>query len=277
MRKPAKERTLKRLRKSLTEIDDLWTKDEDSYEFQRWIRGARTAISNAFGDQSRHLSDFNSIDYTTPIGYWDDLGDRFEHTDDPFKKGLGLATAILESMVDEVEEYWEEVHLPEDALNRSETKPNAAAINSNEIFIIHGRDDGSKNSVARFLESLDLVPTILSELPAQGQTIIEKFESQSGVEFAVALLTSDDKGSLRDEERNNLRARQNVVFELGFFIGKLGRGRVCALTKGDLEIPSDYAGVEYIPLDDLGAWKMELFKELREAGFNIDADRLVGA
>ena len=117
---------------------------------------------------------------------------------------------------------------------------------------------------------------ILSELPARGQTIIEKFDSSSDVGFAVALLTPDDAGALSGQAELGPRARQNVIFELGFFIGKLGRGRVCALTKGEPEIPSDYAGVEYIPLDDHGAWRMRLFRELRAAGFEIDADRLVG-
>ena len=90
----------------------------------------------------------------------------------------------------------------------------------------------------------------------------------------MALLTPDDVGALKNEEKNlKLRARQNVVFELGYFLGRLGRERVCALTKGDVEIPSDYDGVVYIPLDDSEGWKMKLIKELKNVGFDVDANK----
>ena len=64
-----------------------------------------------------------------------------------------------------------------------------------------------------------------------------------------------------------------MIFEFGYFIGKLGRKRVCALVKGDVEKPSDYDGVLYIPLDDSDGWKMRLITELKTAGFNVDANR----
>ena len=119
---------------------------------------------------------------------------------------------------------------------------------------------------------------ILSDKSSRGKTIIEKFEAHSDVGLALALLTPDDSGAARGDvnDGSRFRARQNVIFELGFFIGKLGRARVCALTKGDLEIPSDYSGVVYITLDDDGGWKLTLLKELRAAGFSIDANALIG-
>ena len=107
-----------------------------------------------------------------------------------------------------------------------------------------------------------------------GRTIIEKFESHAHVGFAVALLTPDDVGSLKNEKPNlKSRARQNVIFEFGYFIGKLGRERVCALVKSDVEKPSDYDGVLYIPLDDFGGWEKKLIKELKSAGYDVDANR----
>ena len=114
---------------------------------------------------------------------------------------------------------------------------------------------------------------ILDEQASQGKTIIEKFESHAQVRFAIALLTPDDTGSLSNDDTPRPRARQNVIFELGFFIGRLGRYRVCALTNGEveIEIPSDYSGVVYIPMDD-GGWKFGLVKELKAAGFNVDAN-----
>jgi predicted nucleotide-binding protein len=90
----------------------------------------------------------------------------------------------------------------------------------------------------------------------------------------VVLLTPDDIGYLSGEERApRLRARQNVIFELGFFVGSLGRNRVCVLKKGDIELPSDWLGIVYMPLEDLG-WQLELARELRAAGFDIDLNKL---
>ena len=144
-----------------------------------------------------------------------------------------------------------------------------------QIFVVHGRDDGTKAMVARVLEQLELEPIILQEQPNQGRTIIEKFEDYAQVGFAVILCTPDDVGALESAQDNlRPRPRQNVVLEWGFFLGKIGRNRVCALIKGDMEIPSDYAGVIYLPLDDAGAWQIRLVAELQNAGFPVDANKL---
>ena len=119
--------------------------------------------------------------------------------------------------------------------------------------------------MARFLEQLELSPIILHEQPNQGRTIIEKFEEYSDVGFAVVLLTPDDVGGPADESSTQRpRARQNVILELGFFLGKLGRERTCALLVDDVEIPSDYDGVLYIPMDDQDAWRFPLIRELKK-------------
>ena len=112
----------------------------------------------------------------------------------------------------------------------------------------------------------------MHEQPNRGATIIEKFETHSDVAFAVALLTGDDEGRTLGGVLKK-RARQNVLFEFGFFIGKLGRHRVCALVDDGVEIPSDYQGVIYIPADSGGKWKMELVRELKAAGLEVDANR----
>ena len=147
---------------------------------------------------------------------------------------------------------------------------------SNKVFVIHGHDEGARETVARFLEKLESQPIILHEQANKGRTIIEKFEDHADVPFAVVLLTPDDVGKLKDEKSDlKPRARQNVILELGFFLGRLGRGRVCPLVKGDVETPSDYDGVVFTKLDDAGAWKMKLVQELKAAGFDIDANRVV--
>lgn len=114
----------------------------------------------------------------------------------------------------------------------------------------------------------------MHEQPNSGRTIIEKLEGHLDVDFAVVLLTPDDVGGLAgDPPRLQNRARQNVVLELGLFIGALGRGRVCALYKGDLELPSDFDGVVYVPMDDAGGWRLLLAREMKQAGMNVDLNR----
>jgi len=144
-------------------------------------------------------------------------------------------------------------------------------ISGNKVFLVHGHDESARESTARFLEKLGLEPIILHEQPNAGRTIIEKVEKYAEVAFAVVLLTPDDVGgSASDPQALNSRARQNVILELGYFIGRLGRAHVAALLKGDVEKPSDYDGVVYIVMDTGGAWKIQLARELKTAGLNID-------
>lgn len=142
------------------------------------------------------------------------------------------------------------------------------------VFLVHGRDEATKDSVALFFVRGGLGPIILHEKPNKGRTIIEKFEDYSDVAYAVVLLTADDVGGIcSNNQKLQPRARQNVVFEFGFFMGKLGRNKVCALCQEGVEKPSDIDGLVYIPLDKNGAWKMQLAKELKSAGLDIDLDK----
>ena len=146
----------------------------------------------------------------------------------------------------------------------------------NLVFIVHGRDDALLQRVARFLESLEIKPIILFEQAGKGQTIIEKLEANSNVGFAIVLLTPDDLGRIASSDKElNPRARQNVILELGYFIGKLGRNFVGVLYDESVELPSDYRGVEYIKLDLEGAWKMKIAKEMKEAGLTIDMNKAI--
>lgn len=147
-------------------------------------------------------------------------------------------------------------------------------VDRNKVFVVHGHDSGTKETVARFLEQQGLQPVILHEQPSRGMTIPEKLIANSNVGFAVVLLTPDDFGRAKTDAEDKPRARQNVVLELGFFIGRLGREKVCALLKDPVEFPSDYFGIVYVPWDDAGAWKMELAKEMRAAGYDIDLNKV---
>lgn len=142
-----------------------------------------------------------------------------------------------------------------------------------KIFLVHGHDTTILHQVARLLEQLDIEPIVLFEQPGKGQTIIEKLESNSNVAFAVVILTPDDVGKALAEDNLKPRARQNVVFELGYFIGRLNRTRVSVLYDESIELPSDYRGVEYIKIDIDGAWKLKLAKEMKAAGLDIDMNK----
>lgn len=161
-------------------------------------------------------------------------------------------------------------------LSALEKKTRERASFGQEVFLVHGHDEASKESVSRFIEKLGFKAIILHEQPNAGRTIIEKFEDYSNVGFAIVLLTPDDIGATRDNAtKKKPRARQNVILELGYFIAKLGRERVCALYKEEIELPSDIYGLLYVPLDMAGAWRLSLAKEMRHAGLPVDMNKAI--
>ena len=146
----------------------------------------------------------------------------------------------------------------------------------NRVFIVHGHDESAQNKAARFVERLGLEAIILHEKASSGRTIIEKIEHYSDAGFAIVLYTPDDVGNVKSEPDNlNVRARQNVVFEHGYLIGKLGRQNVTALVDGKLELPNDISGVVYIRLDEGSAWQLQLAKEMKQSGYKIDMNKLI--
>jgi hypothetical protein len=139
------------------------------------------------------------------------------------------------------------------------------------IFIVHGHDEAMKEEVANFVREIGHNPIILHERPNLGRTVIEKFEQEAAdAGFAIVLLSPDDVGaSVGNRHELNPRARQNVILELGYFVAKFGRHRVCPLYKGDVEIPSDILGVLYIQFDAEGAWKLQLIREMEAASMRV--------
>lgn len=174
-------------------------------------------------------------------------------------------------------------HKPAPQLNRTASPPTQSIENTpptqpttakkkNKVFIVHGRDNEAKQETARHIESLGLESIILHEQASSGMTIIEKIEHYSGeANFALVLYTACDKGRGVHESNVHprLRARQNVVFEHGYLMAKLGRRNVCALVKGDIETPNDISGVVYVNMDSFGAWKADVVKELKACGYNV--------
>lgn len=151
------------------------------------------------------------------------------------------------------------------------TKP-AITRNKRKVFIVHGRDNETKQEVARFIERVGLQSIILHEQASAGMTIIEKIERYANeADFALVLYTPCDHGWGVHEGKlaPKNRARQNVIFEHGYLMAKLGRENVCALVKGEIETPNDISGVVYVSLDAYGAWKNEVCKELTACGYSL--------
>ena len=153
-------------------------------------------------------------------------------------------------------------------LMSTHTVPDSSAKElSRRLFLVHGRNEPAKRLVQAFLEQAGLEVVVLADRPNRGRTIIEKFEQESDVGYAIVLATPDDAGKLQGSESEQSRARQNVIFELGYFVGSLGRAKVCLLTDPSVEIPSDFFGVGFVPFNiENDSWKSDLVRELKAAG-----------
>ncbi len=259
---PAK--AIELFRRQISKIDDLTTKSSEDPEAQGFRNFNVNLIIRTFGKPSENLSSYYSAEH--PGAMYVGMSDR--EWDEVYQKGLQHIKKLFEGFIDQLEVFSTDSS-PQDVKKgiRKITK---------DIFIVHGHDEAIRESVARFVEKLDLIPVILHEKPNAGQTVIEKLESQSDVGFAIVLLTPDDVGAPKEDEKSlKARARQNVILELGYFFGKLGRSMVCAIYKEDVEIPSDILGVLYIPMDKGGAWKLRLVKEIKQAGIEIDLNKVI--
>jgi predicted nucleotide-binding protein len=227
----------------------------EELQIERWIYRVTTFLAEAMGA---------------------DEADRFRgiHAYSPFSE-LALRLGHIEGLIAKGED--EPTTAAANSSNPQGAEPEPIAFNTREVFVVHGHDGEAKESVARFLEKLGLTAVILHEQASEGRTLIEKFETRSkGVAFAVVLLTPDDLGRAADGPPDlHPRARQNVILELGYFMGRLSRTRVCALYKGGVELPSDFQGVVYLELDSAGAWKAKLAQELVQAKITINLEGLI--
>jgi predicted nucleotide-binding protein len=232
-------------------------------KFRKWDKFNEDMLESLFTD------DRIAKEYSFWVGFG--LGERtFEEQVAEHHSDVRKRLSRLESIKERLDLYDEPAHAIATARQRSHTPSS-----SRKVFVVHGRDDQSKEAVARTLERLNLEAVILHEQAAQGRTLIEKFEVHSDVAFAIVLLTPDDIGYPHDEPaKAQPRACQNVVLELGFFLGRLGRDKVCALKRGDVEAPSDIDGLEYIPMDDGGAWRFHMAGEIANVIDGVDLNNL---
>ena len=241
-------------------------------DFDRWSEFNRDMLGRIF-TTDRYAQDYDFSGYKE-TGMTVSLGPSFRGGGRPafdMRAKVTPRLECLESILDRIDMIDEPVVASAAAdvdLTRERRKPGAG-----EIFIVHGHDTPAKIEVARFIERAGLKAIVLHEQPNSGRTIIEKFEDHGGAaSFAVVVATPDDIGGESGLVVGKLRprARQNVIAEMAWFAGRLGRDRVCVLKKGDIEMPSDFAGVGYTEMDDRGAWRVELVKELQAAGYEGD-------
>jgi predicted nucleotide-binding protein len=145
------------------------------------------------------------------------------------------------------------------------------------VFVVHGQDSGRRETVARLLETLGLEVVILDERPMRGRALLEKFEQEvADIGYAVVIARPEDRGAGPGQALPNEpnRPRQNVILEIGYFMGLIGRQRVTVLHEAPLELPSDLDGFGYIAMED--EWRYRLARELAAAKMKVDTTRLLG-
>lgn len=270
---------LKQLLNTAGAASPAWNNGET---FEGWRRAVKTALRRLFNEKSEHIEAFDAVRYT-PLMFSLDANIPAYLVDSAFMDGMAEAKVVIRSALDEFEDY--EMNEAAEAgkrTNGANHKKNNGAVSkrrklSKDIFIVHGHDNEMKLDAEQTLKELRLKPVILHKRPSRGKTLIEKFEKNANVQFAVVLLSDEDIGYAKADGKTAARPRprQNVILELGYFIGRLGRDRVLALKRGNIELPTDFSGVVYTAYDSAGAWKTELARELRAAGYPVDANSLI--
>jgi predicted nucleotide-binding protein len=264
---------IRKLNKRISEVEQLDPRalansDPTGKKVERSIRDA---VAEIFGEGSIEAQDFAQPQFLQGPLYRGGA----DYTQN-YENGIKKMLVDLQGLIEKLEERREDLMTHAPTATPPISTVEERRLFTREVFILHGHDDAAKQEVARFLEHLGLEPVILHEQTNRGSiTIIEKLERHSNVPFAVVLLTPDDVGAPASA-RDNLkyRARQNVILELGYFLAKLGRERVYPLYKEGVEIPSDFSGIIYTPLDSHGGWKLVLAMELKEVWPDIDLNNV---
>lgn len=225
----------------------IFTTDELSKEYSYWIGGVVMSIyETSLGEK---ISDLHK-DIDSKIHRIDSIIERLEL--------IPLSRSTASTITSDV--------------------PMQPATKSKKAFVVHGQDEVAKTSLEVFLREIGLEPVVLHRQADQGLTIIEKFEKHSDVGYAFILLTPDEVSYLKSEQnkpdherRKEFRARPNVIFEFGYFVGKLGRSKVCCLYTGDVSLPSDVSGMIYKKYSSsLEEIAYSIIKDLKASGFLSD-------
>lgn len=253
-----------KLKGIIDEIDDLISHHVRSFApaFEAWHTKAERFLIKKYGKDSLEHKKFCDTHFAPLIWCGQDEDEDARISIKCCAEGLRSCKAVFETYLEDIVE--ENKATPQVVSN---TLPS----NMDRIFIVHGHDGELKQSVARIIEKQGIEAIILSEQANKGRTIIEKFEDYSDVGGAICLFTADDYGRAKKDITDSTRARQNVVLETGYFMGKLGRDHVVLLADKGIEMPSDLSGVVYT---NTAKWEIDLLKELKEIGYTIDFNKL---
>lgn len=244
--------------------------DELSKEFDKWDRFNTQLLETLFTSEQMsseyaRVPSLGVISFHTPS-----LGEQISSLYDRIDNKAHRLDSIIERL--------ELVQLAQAAQQSAEQAPASSGHPRNKkVFIVHGRDDVAKTNLEVFLREIGLEPVVLHRQADQGLTIIEKFEKHSDVGYAFILLTPDEVAYLHSEEgkpdnerQKELRARPNVLFEFGYFVGKLGRSRVCCLYTGGVVVPSDLNGLVYKSYQSrIEEVAYDILKDLKVSGYAI--------
>lgn len=255
-----------KLKGIIDEIDPMVSHNIRSSEpeFQAWRTKAERFLIKKFGKDSLEHRRFANTYFSPLVWCGSDMEQENRDAIEWCCDGLKTCKAIFET-------YLEDIADENSATTQVAKEPNPN--NMDKIFIVHGHDGELKHAVARLVEKQGLEAIILSEQANKGKTIIEKFEENSDVSGAICLFTADDLGHAKATQDEQPRARQNVVFEAGYFMGKLSRGRVVIIAESGMELPSDMQGIVYTNKNN---WEVDVLRELNAMGYAIDLNKLFG-
>ncbi len=249
-----------KLKAVIDEIDVLIAKKAtiETPELLAWHTKTKKVLIQCFGAQSFEVNEFCNVAFAP--GFVDIYSDYEPVLIAECKVGLQMCKTVFLSYLEDLKD------------GENQNKSINHHKNKSKVFIVHGHDSAMKQAVARLIEKQGIEAIVLCEKANQGRTIIEKFEKYSDVGGAVCLFTADDIGNIKSATEQFPRARQNVILETGYFMGKLGRDHIVILADEKVEIPSDLAGVVYTNISN---WEFELLKELKSIGYKIDLNKLV--
>lgn len=255
-----------KLKGIIDEIDDLISHcvRSSAPAFEAWHTKAERFLIRKYGKDSLEHKKFIDTRFAPVVFNWNASEEETYQTDIAWCcDGLKTCQAVFKTYLEDIA----------DEIPSATNAPSISKqINMGRIFIVHGHDGELKQSVARIIEKQGIEAIILSEQANKGRTIIEKFEDYSDVGGAICLFTADDYGRAKADKTDNTRARQNVVLETGYFMGKLGRDHVVLLADKGIEMPSDLSGVVYT---DTMSWQFDLLKELNAMGYKVDLNKLL--
>ena len=273
-REDAKSKLQARIEKGLelkqTRVDTLEAFESLSNDYSKWDSFNSELLKRTFTtDELSREYDFwgaMTVSMREPS-----LGDRIAETYRDVDKKIHR----LDSIIERLELIPLSSAAATAAIHLSEAPP--AQVRSKRVFVVHGRDEVAKTSLEVFLHEIGLEPVVLHRQADEGMTIIEKFEKHSDVGYAFILLTPDEVAYMAAEEDKvdgerikEFRARPNVIFEFGYFVGKLGRSRVCCLYTGNVSLPSDVSGMIYKRYErSIEEVAYSVIKDLKASGYTV--------